>query len=323
MWTWNAAAADWVIVRKDGTKIDCDGSFLVMNGQYTFQQKDGAKGSIPAADVDGPQTEAANVELISKGTKTPQGDLKFGGVSAGSPSSCTAAVEEAFQLTGVNTDIGEFAEGLQDVLGMGLGNTYSPAVAQRVAIIARAEFDSSKLLSKLEQRFVGACNMSMLQAVIAGMTSDPARKMADMEEFVDSPEGVQKRAEYIRSSRPAPVSARLDLLEKLQATRGSGEFVVDVVSAVDRAIGAKSAYSGASARKKFLDRYQSGELQKMQFTYRDATDQELAQYIELLQSRPFRDFYEGLRKGSIAVFAEQGRAARAGIDQIKASASKR
>ena len=53
-------AASWIIVRKDGSRVECDNPFLVVNGAYTFLDKDGQPHTIPVEEVDAAKTEAAN-----------------------------------------------------------------------------------------------------------------------------------------------------------------------------------------------------------------------------------------------------------------------
>ena len=58
--TGSSFAASWVIMLKDGSRIECDNPFLVVNGAYTFLDRDGQPHTIPVEEVDAPKTEAAN-----------------------------------------------------------------------------------------------------------------------------------------------------------------------------------------------------------------------------------------------------------------------
>jgi hypothetical protein len=58
----SVSAADWVIVRRDGARIECDGAFLVVNGNYVFTDRQGRSRTLPAAEVDATKTAAANAE---------------------------------------------------------------------------------------------------------------------------------------------------------------------------------------------------------------------------------------------------------------------
>jgi hypothetical protein len=52
--------ATWVIVRKDGQRIECNGPFVIINGVYTFRGTDGKDGTLQGSEVNAEQTAAAN-----------------------------------------------------------------------------------------------------------------------------------------------------------------------------------------------------------------------------------------------------------------------
>src|SRR5208283_2731642 len=73
-----AFAADWVIVRRDGGTIECDGPYLVIDGDYVFRDREGKSRTLPAAEVDASLTAAANTErtaaaTVSAGITGPNG----------------------------------------------------------------------------------------------------------------------------------------------------------------------------------------------------------------------------------------------------------
>jgi tetratricopeptide (TPR) repeat protein len=63
-------AANWVIVRKDGRRIECSGPYMVVSGQYMFVEAGGKSESLPASDVDAAATAAAN-QALSKPPAAP------------------------------------------------------------------------------------------------------------------------------------------------------------------------------------------------------------------------------------------------------------
>ncbi len=56
----SAPASSWVIIRKDGARIECDSPFVITGGTYTFIGRDGEPHSVSAEDVDAQKTDAAN-----------------------------------------------------------------------------------------------------------------------------------------------------------------------------------------------------------------------------------------------------------------------
>lgn len=53
-------ADTWKLVLKSGRVVECDGAPLIIDGVYTFRQKDGTPGSIPADQIDREKTDRAN-----------------------------------------------------------------------------------------------------------------------------------------------------------------------------------------------------------------------------------------------------------------------
>jgi len=53
-------ADTWKLVLKTGRVVECDGAPLIVDGVYTFRQKDGTPGSIPAEEIDREKTDRAN-----------------------------------------------------------------------------------------------------------------------------------------------------------------------------------------------------------------------------------------------------------------------
>jgi hypothetical protein len=61
----SVAGSSWVIVRKDGTRIECDSPFVITGGAYTCLGQDGEPHGVAAEDVDAGKTDAANSGVTS------------------------------------------------------------------------------------------------------------------------------------------------------------------------------------------------------------------------------------------------------------------
>src|SRR5262245_45519211 len=66
------SASNWIIVRKDGAKIECRGPFAVVDDRYLCQDAAGKNISLPASEVDAVQTTAANRALSERPTPAAQ-----------------------------------------------------------------------------------------------------------------------------------------------------------------------------------------------------------------------------------------------------------
>lgn len=60
-------ASSWVIVRKDGSRIECDSPFVLTGGTYTYLGQDGEPHSVAVEDVDVEKTDAANSGVTAPG----------------------------------------------------------------------------------------------------------------------------------------------------------------------------------------------------------------------------------------------------------------
>ena|SRR5579871_196723 len=64
---WCSCASSWVIVRKDGSRIQCDNPFLITSGAYTFLDQNGEPHRVAVEEVDAEKTEAANSGVVTAG----------------------------------------------------------------------------------------------------------------------------------------------------------------------------------------------------------------------------------------------------------------
>jgi tetratricopeptide (TPR) repeat protein len=87
------SAANWVIVRTDGSKIECRGLFAVVDGQYLYQDAAGNSRSLLASEVDDAQTKAANRAL----NNPPDSPMQSQPARASTPTQ-EAAYAEALQV---------------------------------------------------------------------------------------------------------------------------------------------------------------------------------------------------------------------------------
>jgi hypothetical protein len=59
-------ASSWIIVRKDGLRVECDSPFIIVNGAYTFLGKNGEPQSLPVDEVDAAKTDAVNSGVVDR-----------------------------------------------------------------------------------------------------------------------------------------------------------------------------------------------------------------------------------------------------------------
>jgi len=89
-------SATWVIVRKDGARIECEGPFVIVNGVYTFRTAAGKNETLPESEVNASQTAAANA---SQNKETPAVPQRASVSSA--PIADETAYDEALRLQGL------------------------------------------------------------------------------------------------------------------------------------------------------------------------------------------------------------------------------
>jgi hypothetical protein len=304
VWAMHSLAADWVIVRRDGATIHCRGPFLIVNGTYHCDQERGSSGTIPAEQVDAAKTQLANSSAIARSTAAPASRAE-----SHAASECSNAVHQAFEAQNIHATVAAFTRGAQIGFESQLGKETNPAQRRLVVQAVRGAFSADAITARLKQTFVDYCRLEMLGGVISGMGSPLGQKMSRLEVFASSPEGSRQMADYARSlALHPPGRDRLLLVQRLETSTGSIDLGIDTLAAVIRGMGSGLGMQNDlndTARTRFSAALGQGDRAYLLFTYRNATDSELAQYVDLNETHAFHEFHEEFKKAFLEVIEEQ------------------
>jgi len=237
---------------------------------------------------------------------------------------CSNLVERAFEVAGVNDQIAALPAQIQSQLETQLqrDSKLGDAEKQKVAGIFNTAFLPDNVGRSIQQEFLKSCDLEMLRTVIAGLTNPLGEKMRGMEAFVASPQGSRQMAEYAGTlaQRP-PARERLILIQRMDNSLGIAGFAVETLLATFRGLGA--AFGGlptdgsleSSMRTQISEPMHSGILVSLVFTYREASDQELTQYIELYETPAFKRFNDRFKKAFLDAIAHESQ--KAGLEMKK------
>jgi hypothetical protein len=238
---------------------------------------------------------------------------------------CSALVDRAFQLAGVNDMVAAFPGQIQAQLDAQLKRNSSIDTAGRLTIadVFRKAFSVEKLGRGMKLDFLESCNPEMLKAVIAGLTNPLGTKMRKLEVAGENAQDSPEMAAYADGlSRVPPPQARVVLILRIDTSLGISDFAIETTLAGVK--GMASAFGGtpinanveSSMKAQVAEPIRKSTLINLLFTYRDASDEELAQYVALNETAPFKQFNSSFRKAFLDTIAQQS--IEAGSDLKKA-----
>jgi hypothetical protein len=232
---------------------------------------------------------------------------------------CSQIVEQAFQVAGVREGIAALSAELQSGLEAQVPKGISRKAWRGMLEAVRAAFSPEKLGYRIEQEFVDSCDSAMLEQVIGGLTTPLGAKMVGMEVFAASPEGRRQLSEYANAlAQHPPAKERLILMQRMDDSSGASAFTADILMAFMQGITA--ADGGLTEQDSREVTHSSQSIRKTSLTsslfeYRGASDQEIAQYIELNETPVFKKFNASLKKAFLDSVGEQSR--EAGLEITK------
>jgi hypothetical protein len=303
-----------VLVRKDGTRIECSGPFLLMNGKYSFREKDGTSRSLAADEVDTDKTKAANAEAVAKSAPPPTIAVSAAAENVGvqSREQCGAVVDQLVEAEYIKPAVSLIAARMEQEMRKPLPADVNPEVSRIAVNAARSAFAPNKLMALLRQKFVQSCDLQAFQDVIAGRTSALGAKMTGMQLFSMTAEGERQTKEYLRTmAQHQPTAQRVVLVQRMNDNSEAGDFVTDMTAAIQRGFGpvARGSTRDQQSLKRFLQQTtQTVNVMDMLFTYRNATDEELAEFASMLESPSFKAWDSISRKAFVEVLEQQTKA---------------
>jgi hypothetical protein len=174
----------------------------------------------------------------------------------------------------------------------------------------------------VRQSLLDDCNPGMLEAVINQYRTPLGQKMRRLEALSIGPQAAPELRRYAAALRQHPPRpARAELVERLMDGRHDVDFGLqarsEIWKAATRVLAGRELTAEEQARfdqavETERPQLRRATLTQCLFTYRQATDHELEQYIALQEIQPFQRFLLLAQQGFVASLryeAEQGTAA--------------
>jgi hypothetical protein len=225
-----------------------------------------------------------------------------------------ALIDEALEIAGIKRQL----EGLPAQVKAGVDLSQSPLPPKERAAVVKVigdAFRPAPILATLRSAFQKNYDPLQMGLFLAQLRSPTARKMAAFEGRAADADMVSKlRAFTARLKDAPPAPARVARLAELDAASGSTEFVLELrvaaLTAVFKVVSAlmppekrPGAAAVESAAKNLVGQQREAARQEMLllflYVYREATDEELDEYVGVSSGEPGRWFQAIYHKGLI------------------------
>jgi hypothetical protein len=245
---------------------------------------------------------AANVPLLLFAQGTP-------------PRECSSLVTRVFEVAGVNDEVAAIPAQIQGQIPAQFQHDarMSDADKQKLTATMTQAFLPEKIDRQLKQEFFKTCDLEMLRAVVAGLTTPLGVRMRALEAFTENPKSRQQGEEYAHTlQQHPPARDRVALILRMDASLGITKSALDMNMASARGIAAAfgglpadGSVESALGSKQVSDNMHGAVLVNLLFTYRDVSDQDLTSYIQLYETPVFMRFNDTLEKAFLAAIARQ------------------
>jgi hypothetical protein len=233
------------------------------------------------------------------------------GRAAAAPARCDELAERLLAKTGYSDALRgatrisrmEFQTGLSEI-----PNLSDAERGQAEAAFARA-FDPARLRASVRSHLVSRCDVPTYQAVLASLASPLALRMRRLEDASGTKAGAEAlRAYYEQMHDNPPSQDRVELLERLEASRHEIEFLQNLLMVMARETAAgfgepmPSDTDLRASLQAALPMAKQMILLRELGVYRDAPDKDLVQYTALWLSPAFQRFNRILGESFDAAF---------------------
>ncbi len=226
---------------------------------------------------------------------------------------CEELVPDAMNFSGLDHTIATLPQRFRDQLWNELDlDTMELGRKERATQAFAAAFNSERMRSSVERDMIANCDPQLMSDYLKGLQTAIASKMMAMEADADTPEGRQQIEHYVNVMRlQSPRESRVKLVDQLIEAQGVSEFLAEATVGMDLEL--RLAMMMMPAKKGELEeatavaraRTQKATELAMLYTYRNATDDELRDYIAVYNSEPFYAFVTTSNKALVkAVRAE-------------------
>lgn len=203
----------------------------------------------------------------------------------------TAAVDEFLDLSGLKVQLAAISAGIR-VQFLGTGGGLSAQDLMVIDRIAARHFSAEMLYARMRLELERSVDAVRLEGALAWYRSPLGRRITR-----DEMAAIASAGEEV--SIPWPSDARVELIQRLDATGGAAETAVDVTLAIVRSLTRalepfRPAHLRqtpdqlealiARVRSEALTPIRIACLQNMLFAYRDLDDAELGEYVRFMES---------------------------------------
>ena len=219
------------------------------------------------------------------------------GPKAGTCSS--AVIDEAFEATSLRRFAAQTSEDAPKVVKFmeSNGHRLPPAIRPKVLQAFEQAFDSAALEEEFLRSIRSHCEPKTFEVALEQLKTPLGTKMRGLEDFMLTPQGRSAFLSYARSTQLHPLSPqRESLLDGLESVLHTADFLADVNAEEMRAmyigISGKSASDSEvqALREKIMPSMSQTVRANAIFTYRGASDEELAQYLTMLGGAEMKRF---------------------------------
>ena len=225
------------------------------------------------------------------------------------PADPDVLIERVLIATGLNHQINvlpkQFMEGAREAAGMHPG--VPPAFTREVDRILAEEFTAQRFQKAVREGLKARFDQKKLDEVLAAADTPVGKKMVGYESAEMSSPAMQT---YVKGlAAHAPSAERRQLIEALDEASGGSRLSTEIAFASARAMAVSAASNPGiaaevdrkleSQRPRIAAAVREGTLLGLAYTYRDASDAELGEYLKLQQSEASK-WYMGVVSEALA-----------------------
>lgn len=185
----------------------------------------------------------------------------------------------------------QFQNGLANIPNL------TDAEKQQINAAFGRAFDPDRLSASVRSHLISRCDVPTYSAVLSALASPVAQKMRQIEGEAATPAGSAALRQYFDGLRAHPPSSeRVALVQRLEASRHEVRFLENLLVVMARETAAGFGTPSPSDRdlrdsmENYLPMMKRMMLLRELGVYRDAPDQDLAQYSAMWESAPFQRF---------------------------------
>lgn len=221
-----------------------------------------------------------------------------------------ALIDEALEATGMNKAVDQIQEQMTAGMDAGGQGKLKPEVRALLRKTMLESFPPDSLRQRLRERFAADFNEPHLRALLADISGPVAQRMIALEaQGGDDEAGL---TQFLEKQRQTPLpEPRQALFRRLEAAVGASRQATEITLVTARAMMQGAGAAGgqsvadlegelAKMRATLEPRMREGLLLSLAYTYRDASDEDLAAYAAIYESphgKWFMDnIYQALRE---------------------------